>query len=698
MNYLSSSPFIRIVPAFCLGIFISFYGLTEYFIPAFLFATGFLGIVFFSFKRKPSYSYRRISGISIILVFISLGYFESEIYNPGIAGQAFYEIKDADYFLGRVLEVPAEKKSFIKTSVAINAVVQNGTPKKTTGRCYVLWNANNFAGNLLPGDEIIITRNPERIREPQNPGQFDYAHYASLKRITHQVYLWQDDWIQLPRRSGYNLMAIAARLRKSLLDSYRNAGLHGQEFAVLSALVLGYDDEIDQETLNAFSSSGTMHILSVSGMHVGIIFSALSFLLKFMEKRRHFRPLRLIFLIASLWLYAMVTGLSPSVIRSATMFSFIIIGRSMNRSSNIYNSLALSALCIFIFFDTRMLFTIGFQLSFIAVAGIAFLYPKIYALLYIPNKWLDKIWALISVSIAAQGATFAISLYYFHQFPNYFILANLLIIPLATITIFLGILLLFINPFPFVCIKAGLMVGAIVNALNLSASFIERIPGSVTSNISISVTETLIIYAILFSIVYYTERKKAASFMLLLIMCNLLLLSQVVRSIQMIRKHEMVVFSNTDSFSALVITGRKMHALFHRADSLRIHRYSDSYCMNAGLNKKDINYHNLDSVPFLIQKGGIAAGKGIIIIGNYFIRDMSIGNDDISTERIPDACFINVRPERSNLREIKANQLLLNSYKIDSILLDSLDKNFVNYHLMRNCSKQINLHILNVRQ
>ena len=205
---------------------------------------------------------------------------------------------------------------------------------------------------------------------------------------------------------------------------FKENKLEGKEYAVVSALVAGYTDDLDIETMKAFADTGTLHVLSVSGMHVGIIYYVLNLLLLFLSKHRYGNILRVLILLSFLWLYSMITGMSAAVMRSAAMLSFIIVGKSFNRYVNTYNIIAASIFFLLIM-NPFTLMDVGFQLSYISVIGIIWLQPHIYSIFDFNTKWKDEIWKVVSVSIAAQIATFPLGIFYFHQFPNYFLPSNL---------------------------------------------------------------------------------------------------------------------------------------------------------------------------------------------------------------------------------------------------------------------------------
>lgn len=195
--------------------------------------------------------------------------------------------------------------------------------------------------------------------------------------------------------------------------------------------------------MEAYSKTGTMHVLSVSGMHVGIVFLVLSFLFKPLDKFHALSYFRIFLIVPAIWFYAMISGFSSPVCRAALMISLVVIGKVLHRNLNSYHIIAISAFFLLLY-NPFFLFDVGFQLSYLAVFGLVYFHPKLYQLFHFHNKIFDYLWSYCALSIAAQLATFPLGLYYFHQFPLYFLLSNLLILLPVTLIMYLGILLLFI--------------------------------------------------------------------------------------------------------------------------------------------------------------------------------------------------------------------------------------------------------------
>jgi competence protein ComEC len=264
-----------------------------------------------------------------------------------------------------------------------------------------------------------------------------------------------------------------------LLDIFRRFGIAGDEFAVLAALTVGYTDALQPDLRASYSATGAMHILSVSGLHVGIVYVVIAFLLGFLDKSVRKKILKAVLIVSFLWIYAFITGLSPSVVRSTLMFTFVAVGAALERKTHIYNTVFMSAFFMLLV-NPDFLFDVGFQLSYAAVLSIVFFQRPFSNLLPVNNKLLRWLRDLLTVSVAAQLGTMPFTLYYFHQFPNYFLLTNLVAIPLSTIVIYLAMLLLLVSFVPYLSVGVAFLLKGSLWLLNYLIVWIENLPHALT--------------------------------------------------------------------------------------------------------------------------------------------------------------------------------------------------------------------------
>jgi competence protein ComEC len=250
-----------------------------------------------------------------------------------------------------------------------------------------------------------------------------------------------------------------------------------------------------------------MHVLAVSGLHVGIIYALLLLLFKPMNKFKWAKWSTAFVSIFILWSYAFITGLSPSVLRAVTMFSFVALGRPLDYRTNMYNTLALSAF-VLLLYDPFLIMSVGFQLSYLAVVGILFIHPDLYRMYETKNKVLRWLWQATSISIAAQAATFALGLLYFHQFPNYFIFSNLLVIPLSSLVLIAGLALLAFSFISSAATIIGYCVTMLIKLMNFTVFNFESLPFSITNNIYMNAMQCWLIIALVILLVLMFKYKK----------------------------------------------------------------------------------------------------------------------------------------------------------------------------------------------
>ena len=455
-----------------------------------------IGVLFISYFKRyfSSFSKRWIFGVLINLLFLVFGVLITQQHKP-VNNRFHFEKYNANASVVVLKEDIVAKAKSYKCEVEVIAVSSEDNWQKTQGKAILYLAKDTIAELLAYGDKLLIIGKWQAIEIPRNPAQFNYKNFLLNSNITAQQYLQSINWKLILISDNISLRKLAFVYQKKLL-THLERYFQNEELAVISALLLGYKDLLDRETIMIYSSSGAMHVLAVSGLHVGIIYLLLNSLFLFFEKFKYGKYLKAVFLILSLWAYALLTGLSPSVLRAATMFSFIIIGSALNRQTNIYNTLAASAF-VLLLYNPYILLQVGFQLSYAAVLGIVYLQPKLYKLMYIKYWLLDKIWAITTVSIAAQLATFPLGMYYFHQFPNYFLLSNLFVIPLATFIIGGGILLFVTSVIPFLSGYLAWGVNKLLMLLNFSVQWVEHLPYSLSLGISITVLETIIVYTII---------------------------------------------------------------------------------------------------------------------------------------------------------------------------------------------------------
>ncbi|MCA0132478.1 ComEC/Rec2 family competence protein [Winogradskyella alexanderae] len=355
-------------------------------------------------------------------------------------------------------------------------------------------------------DKLVVISHFNTIQKPLNPHQFDYRKYLELKQVYHQLYLKTEE-ITIINTSKKSIYGLADRFRSIINNNLKKAGFNDEVLSIINALLLGQRQSIDKSIYNNYVNSGTIHILAVSGLHVGILLWLLNFFFKpllFLKNGRILRPFVIVLL---LWSFAIVAGLSPSVTRAVTMFSIISIAMHLKRPTNIYNTLFISAFVILLV-KPRFLFEVGFQLSYLAVFGIVSIQPLVYKS-WKPKLFLiDKLWQIFTVTLAAQIGVVPISLYYFHQFPGLFFISNLVVIPFLSIILGLGLLVIilaFLNWLtPFVVTAYSF----IIESLNDFIAWIAQFEAFLLRDIPFTLAQAIVTYLIIFGLLNVFKKRK----------------------------------------------------------------------------------------------------------------------------------------------------------------------------------------------
>ncbi len=411
------------------------------------------------------------------------------------------------FIMARVLEFPHERENNTRLLVSPENVIIRDTIYRTSGKALLWFERGSTAADLKPGDLLIITDNFREIRNRGNPLEFDYKGYLRTQGIFGESFVNDEEWRLYHAGSSGSLVYYPEILRARLLDNLTRFNITGREYAVAGALLLGFRGGLDQDLKNSYAASGAMHILAVSGLHVGILYIFLIWSMGIFKHFKFYVPARLITILLLIWAYAIVTGLSPSVTRASTMFSFLILARSSKRNTNIYNTLAFSAI-IQLIANPFALFLAGFQLSYLAVAGIAFYQPRFYSLMRVKNPVARKIWALITVSFSAQLLIFPLIIFYFNQFPAYFLLTNIFAIPLAMIILYSGFSFFIISGLPHISSGIAYVLDNALRVLNLMTEITGNLPYSQFSGLVLSFPVMLILYCIIIFATAYSIWKK----------------------------------------------------------------------------------------------------------------------------------------------------------------------------------------------
>ncbi|MBL7858756.1 MAG: ComEC family competence protein [Cyclobacteriaceae bacterium] len=379
--------------------------------------------------------------------------------------------------------------------------------ERYSGNVMLYFSKDNFAEPFRYGDVLLIKGSPRLVSPPSNPGEFDYKRFLSFRKIYHQQFLRKPEVMFLENDPPSNMMAAAIAVR-SWAETTLKKYIHGhREQAIALALVLGVKDGLDNEVLRAYAATGAMHVLAVSGLHVGIIYFLIAFVLKPLIRSVSGKWVLAFISILFLWCYAFITGLSPSVLRAVTMFSLMALAKPWNRNASIYNTLGVAAFMLLVY-EPYLIMSVGFQLSFLAVLGIVYLQPLL-STFWEPRHFMAvKIWEVSCVSMAAQIATFSVGLLYFHQFPNYFLFSNLFVIPGAFSVLVMGLAVLVFSFVQPIASGVGFLLEVLIRILNTIVFIVESFPFSLIENIHITTVQCWLLMGVSLTLKLLFQYKK----------------------------------------------------------------------------------------------------------------------------------------------------------------------------------------------
>ncbi|MUP47349.1 ComEC family competence protein [Gramella sp. BOM4] len=459
----------------------------------------FLVIYFFVFRQAQKKLFPQSwPGITSFLLIFSLGYSSAWYSIP--ENQPGHYIRISPEKAGEVAEIRITeelKPSFTKRYIGeVTKIFKNSHSEEYHGKILLNVQLDSLARrSLRPGSRILVKWNPDSIKKPLNPYQFDYARYMRNLKVERQLNLGISDFTVISGNSK-DLRSLAWNFREKLIKNLKEEGLNQEATAVLQALILGQRRDIQDSLYKSYAAAGAIHILAISGLHIGILLLFLNFIFKPLERSKYGKIVKIVLILSFLWGFAILSGLSPSVVRAVCMFSFLAIGLQLKRKTSVLNSLFLS-LFFLLLYDPFLIFQLGFQLSYLAVLGIIILQPILYGIVEIKKKIPDYFWKLITASVAAQLAILPLSLYYFHQFPGLFLVSNIIILPLLGFIMGLGFLTIILAWWGWIPDLLNRSLEFILLQMNRFVIWIADKRSFVITDIEISTVQCLIVYVIL---------------------------------------------------------------------------------------------------------------------------------------------------------------------------------------------------------
>lgn len=468
-------------------------------------------------------------------------------------------------WLAEILAVNSVSDRSIRADARLMGLNRPGRLERVNGTVLLTLLREPGAGGVVPGDVVIVSGGVEPITRLPDPGGFDRRQWAASRGIGHEMLGMRDHWLLLHHAAHWT--EIFAGMREDVSDWLTSSGLKDSERALVRAMVLGERDELDGDRRDAFVRSGTVHVLAVSGMHVGLIFIVLTFLTKWWGRNTRARWVRGAVILLALWFYAALTGAAPSVLRATIMFSaFTVAGAALQRTESI-NSLFAAAMLLLLI-DPGMIKQASFQLSFLAVLGII-LFQRPLESLWSP-KWkpLRWLWSLMVLSVSAQTLTTPLSLFLFKAFPVWFLPANLIVVLAAMGAVYGGVALIVLHAVPYVSDLLVRLLRLLLHVIDMATSFFAGLPGAYPP-IRVDLPDMLMLYGLILSIGAWWRWNWGTARITAFLSAVTLLLIWTIRADDALERSAFVVYDQPKGFIAGLLEGREL-VVCSSSDSLLV--------------------------------------------------------------------------------------------------------------------------------
>ncbi|MGV3530624.1 MAG: ComEC/Rec2 family competence protein [Flavisolibacter sp.] len=550
MHIWHKAPFIRYTAALAAGILLQWYLSLSFVLWALLLCTGLLFTIAFFFL--PIHIRFRLSfwqGVTLIILFIATGAALTWLNNPHNNKYAIQHIyQPGDALVMRLEEPLTEKQNSFSAEASFRWLKRNDSTRSVKGKAILYFKKDSAVTSLGYGSVIVFSRSLQPIKNAGNPGGFDYRRYCLFQGITHQAFLSGSDYRVLPQKDVSRFWQFIYSTRLWVRTHLKTYITGDREQAFAEAILIGYKNDLDKNLVQSYSNTGVVHIIAISGLHLGLIYALIVFFTRPL-KRKRMMWLRLLLVLTSLWMFSILAGAQPSVLRAALMFTFLSFSEVLTKKLSVYNTITASAfilLCINPFY----LWDVGFQLSYAAVLGIVTFYNFFKNLIPSPNKFIGFFVSLLAVTTSAQVFTLPISVYHFHQMPLLFLFSNLVAVPLGSVILVGEVILCALAPLPWLADKAGTVLSYLIGWLNEFILWVDGFSFSVWNSLSISFPQLLLL--LVFSgaaCLWMMEKQKQMLWIALYCFSAFLLLRSI--SLQQVYRQQKLIVYNVPRHSAV---------------------------------------------------------------------------------------------------------------------------------------------------
>ncbi|WP_033408234.1 ComEC/Rec2 family competence protein [Psychroflexus tropicus] len=559
MKYVNH-PLLQICLVFILGIWFGFTDFNfEFRLYVYVSVTIFLLFSISLLLARRFSSFKIVYTVIAILLVFSLGVFNTKVHEPE---------NQPNHFTQQLEEEALDDNSLVSFKGNVVRRLKSNAFKDKYELSLVTLEGRNIKGKLLlqveASQQVDIRSNSvvfglgtiKAFQDPSNPQQFNYKDYMATLQMSHVIDT-ERDFIQVEDLVSFSMIGFGEAAREEIISALGRHEFSQEQLSLIQALLLGQKQNIDPDTYNEFSKAGVVHILAVSGLHVGIVLIILQFITKALLRVRNGKIIRTILVVIGIWGFAALAGFSTSVLRAAVMFSLLSIALNSRRKTSTVNTLAISAVILLIY-NPYFIFQVGFQLSYLAVISIVTLQPRLFKL-YKPRYIIDKrIWEIVTVTVAAQAGVLPLSLYYFHQFPGLFLLSNLVILPGLGLLLGGGILIIFLS---LVGLLPDLLTKAYGFLLDLLIAFVNWI-GSKDDLIfsDIFFTKPMLISSLmlLLSLFVFNSKRKGVSYVFLNLSLLALMLCMFIEKQNQLQQEEVVIFQAYQQSQLGIVKGKQL--------------------------------------------------------------------------------------------------------------------------------------------
>jgi competence protein ComEC len=522
-----------------------------------LFIFSIITLAFFFIPFFERYKLSVINGVSVTLMFIAIGgllsWYKNIEHDKNWFGKNY---TDETIVIATLKESPVEKTKSYKANASVEFIVKNDSCFKTNGTIILYFQKDSSAPALDYGSQLVITKPLQEIKNSGNPGSFDYKRYSLFQGITHQAFLKVNDFEVLQTTEKNFFTQFLNTTRTKVLNILRTNIKGEKELGLAEALMIGYKDDLDKTLVQSYSNTGVVHVIAISGLHLGLIYWLLTWLCRPLIKRKRLKWLVPVLILTGLWLFSLLAGAQPSVLRSAVMFTCIVLGNSFDRKSSIFNTLALSALLL-LCINPFWLWDVGFQLSYAAVLSIVIFMQPIYNWFYFKNKALDFAWKLTAITLAAQLLTTPISIYHFHQFPLTFLLTNFLAVPVSSLIVLGEILLCAVSFIPVIATFIGKILFWLIWIMNTYIKRIELLPFSLWDGLQISIIQSILLLIVAAGFSFWLMEKSRPGFKYGLVALLGFFVLRTISFINANNREQLIVYNVPQKQAIDLINGRK---------------------------------------------------------------------------------------------------------------------------------------------